>query len=159
MFSDRSRARVGALAGALALACGILLGGCGGGDSDSNSAATTSKGAKTTTTAAAKPAKPSGTSDRGARRCTKSAFLAALLADVAPQPYTVSEVRCAGDFARSRFVLSNCAAGQASVACGSAKVAAWRLGSKRWRLIAYSDGLSCAGVREKAKDYPSTLCD
>ena len=157
MFSDRSRAQVGALAGALTLACGILFGGCGGGDGDE--AATTSAKAKTTTTAAAKQAKPTGTSDRGARRCTKSAFLAALLADVDPVPYTVSKVRCKGDFARSRFVLENCTAGQASVACGSAKVAAWRLGSKRWRLIAYSDGLSCADVHQKAKDFPSTLCD
>ncbi len=137
---------------ALVLAA-ALVAGCGGGDD----AAQTTSPAPTATATTAKP-KPAGTSDRGARRCTRAAFLAALLADVDPQPFKVDEVRCAGDFGRSRFVNAGCAA-QQGVACDGAKVAAWRLGEKRWRLIAYADGLPCAEVRRKAADFPQSLCD
>lgn len=134
------------------LLAAALLGACGGGDDDP--ASTTPKSTKTAPAAD----KPAVTTDRGARRCTKAAILAALLVDVEPLPYKVNEVRCKGEFARSRFVLANCPAGQASVACGSAKVAAWRRGAKRWRLITVLDGLSCAEVRKKAGDFPSSLC-
>lgn len=137
------------------LLAAALIGACGGGED----AATTTPKATQTAPAAAAAKKPAGTSDRGARRCTRAAILAALLADVDPLPYKVDQVRCRGEFARSRFVLANCAAGQASVACASAKVAAWRRGEKRWRLIAYADGLSCAEVRKKAGDFPSSLCN
>lgn len=138
---------------ALALVLAAALVGCGGDDD----AATTAPKASETATTAAKQAKRTGTSDRGARRCTKAAMLAALLADVEPQAFKVSEVRCEGKFARSRFVNSSCAAGQ-GVACDGAKLAAWRLGAKRWRLIAYADGLSCSEVRKKAGDFPQSLC-
>jgi len=153
MGLDRSRGRLCAVA----LALGALLVGCGGGDDEPapSSKATT---AARTTTAAAKP-KRAGTADRGARRCTKAAILAALLADVDPLPFKVDRVRCDGEFARARFEIASCPAGQASAACTGPKVAAWRLGAKRWRLIAYDDALSCAAVRQKAKEYPSSLCD
>lgn len=152
MFSDRSRAGRGALTGALALVVAFVLAGCGGDDGAKAPSATQA------TTGAAKATKQTGTSDRGARRCSKSALLAALLADVDRVPFTVDEVRCKGKFARSRFEWESCPAGQTSAACGTAKVAAWRLGAKRWKLISYGDGLSCAEVRKKAADYPSALC-
>ena len=100
------------------------------------------------------------TSDRGARRCAKTAFLAALLADVDRLAFDVSEVRCKGSFARTRFVARGCAPGQATkVQCGSAKVGAWRLGAKRWRLIAYKDQLTCGEIRRAAADFPQSLCN
>jgi hypothetical protein len=139
---------------ACALAAVLMLGGCGGGGDDASSGPSTAS-----TPTAAKKQKAKGTADRGARRCTKSALLASLLADVAPVPYKVDKVRCTARFARSRFVLASCTAGQTTVACGSPQVAAWRLGEKRWRLIAYADGLSCAEVRKQAADFPSSLCD
>ena len=131
--------------------------GCGGGDDGATPAPSTSR-QSTTAKAVKAQAKPAGTSDRGARRCTKAAFLAALLADVEPRAFKVDEVRCEGDFARSRFAGVSCAAGQ-GVACDGAKVAAWRLGEKRWRLIAYADSLDCSEVRGKASEFPSALCD
>lgn len=140
---------------AFALVLAAALIGCGGSDDD---AATTPKATQTAPAAAAAQ-KPRGTSDRGARRCSKAAFLAALLADVAPQAFKVDQVRCAGDFGRSRFVNAGCSAQPAGIACDGAKVAAWRLGAKRWRLIAYADGLKCGEVRKKAGDFPSSLCD
>lgn len=135
----------------LLLLAAALLAGCGGDDS----AQTTSPAQATSTTA--KNAK-TGTTDRGARRCTRAAFLGALLADVDPLPFKVDEVRCAGDFGRARFVNAGCAA-QQGVACDGAQVAAWRRGAKRWRLIAYADSLRCAEVRRKAADFPQSLCD
>lgn len=138
---------------ALALVLAAALIGCGGDDD-----AATAPAASQTTPAKAAERTPAGTSDRGARRCTRTAFLAALLADVAPQPFKVDRVRCKGDFARSRFVNAGCAAGQ-GIACDGAKIAAWRLGARRWRLIAYADGLSCSEVRGKAADFPQSLCD
>jgi hypothetical protein len=156
VFSDRSSGWLAALAGALVLAVAAMLAGCGGDDDPS---ATSSSKATSTTPAAAKK-KTADTSDRGARRCTKTAFLAALLADVDRLPFEVSEVRCKGAFARTRFVARGCVPGQATkVPCGSAKVAAWRLGAKRWRLIAYTDKLTCTEVRRSAGDFPQTLCD
>ncbi len=156
MGSDRSCGWLATLAGALVLGAGVLLAGCGGGSSSSGSKTSTS--AQTTTTAAKKPA---GTSDRGARRCTKAAFLAALLADVARLPFTVEGVRCKGAFARTRFVARGCAPGQTAdgIPCGSARVAAWRLGAQRWRLIAYAQDFSCAEIRREAGDFPQSLCD
>ena len=103
---------------------------------------------------------PADTSDRGARRCAKTAFLAALLADVDRLAFDVSEVRCKGSFARTRFVARGCAPGQATkVPCGSARIGAWRLGAKRWRLIAYKDQLSCGEIRRAAADFPQSLCN
>jgi len=155
MFWDRRSGRVAALAGALVLAMAVALAGCGGDDEDT---ATSSRSATTATSTAKQ--KPRGTSDRGARRCTRTAFFAALLADVDRLPFTVERVKCKGDFGRSRFVARGCVPGQATkVPCGSAKVAAWRLGAKRWRLIAFADSLNCEAVRREAADFPQSLCD
>ena len=142
---------------ALVLLLVAALAGCGSSDDDPGSAATTTS-TSTTEAKGATKTQPTGTVDRGARRCTKAAFLGALLADVEPQAFKVDEVKCAGDFARSRFVNAGCAGGQ-GVACDGAKVATWRRGSKRWRLIAYADGVSCSEVRKKAGDFPQSLCD
>jgi hypothetical protein len=130
--------------------------GCGPG----NDAATTTP-RPTQTAPAAAPKKPAAPTDRGARRCTKTAFLAALLTDVAALPIEVDGVRCKGEFARSRFVARGCAPGQTAngITCGTAKVAAWRRGAKRWRLITYADALTCTEVRGKAADLPQSLCD
>jgi hypothetical protein len=158
MGSDRSCGWLAAPTGALVLAVGVLLVGCGGGGDDSSSKTAPATATRTAQAAAKKPA---GTSDRGARRCTRTAFLAALLADVAPLPFRVDRVRCEGKFARSRFVARGCAPGQTAggISCGSAKVAAWRLGAKRWRLITYAGTLTCAEVRREAGDFPQSLCD
>ena len=139
----------------LALALAAALIGCGGGD-DGATPPTSTTSTQTTATSAGK--QPKGTSDRGARRCTKAAFLGALLADVEPRAFKVDAVKCEGEFARSRFVNVDCAAGQ-GVACDGPQIAAWRLGEKRWRLIAYAGSLSCSEVRKKAKQFPSALCD
>jgi hypothetical protein len=157
MGSDRSCGWLAALTGALVLAVGVMLAGCGGGDGAASSS-TTSTSSPSTTTPAKKPA---GTTDRGARRCSRTAILAALLADVARLPFDVDRVRCKGSFARSRFVARGCAPGRTAdgIPCGTAKVGAWRLGAKRWRLIAYADALTCADVRKKAGDFPRSLCD
>jgi hypothetical protein len=154
MGSDRSCGWLAALTGALVLGVGVLLAGCGGGG-PTGSKTSTSSPAKSTASK-----KQAGTTDRGARRCTKTAFLAALLADVDRLAFKVDRVRCQGDFARSRFVARGCPPGQATkVPCASTKVAAWRRGSKRWRLIAFSDGLTCSEVRRSAADFPQALCD
>jgi hypothetical protein len=153
MLSDRSCGPVAALAGALMLAVGVALGGCG--DDPAPRATSTPR---QTQTAPATAKQPAGTSDRGARRCTRTAILAALLADVDQLPFRVSGLRCEGKFARARFAFSNCPAGQTSPACGRAKVAAWRLGSKRWRLITYADALTCTEIRRTAADFPQSLC-
>lgn len=159
MGSDRSCGWLATLTSALVLAVGVMVAGCGGGD-DPASGSKTSTSSPTQTTAAA-PKKPTAPTDRGARRCTRTAILAALLADVDQLPFEVDRVRCKGSFARSRFVARGCAPGQTAngIACGTAKVAAWRLGVKRWRLIAYGDKLACADVRQKAGDFPQSLCD
>ena len=152
MFLDRSSGWLAALAGALALAMAVAVSGCGGGDDPAKTS--------TSTTPAAAKKTPAGASDRGARRCTKTAFLAALLADVDRLAFEVSDVRCKGSFARTRFVARGCAEGQATkVQCGSAKVGAWRLGAKRWRLIAYKDQLTCGEIRRAAADFPQSLCN
>jgi hypothetical protein len=164
MGRDRSCGWLAALTGALVLAVGVVVAGCGGGNSPKSGPVATSASTPTATstqTTPAAPAQSSGPADRGATRCTRTAFLAALLADVAQLPFLVDRVRCQGGFGRSRFVARGCAPGQTAggVACGSAKVAAWRRGAKRWRLIAYADTLSCAAIRAKAKDFPQSLCD
>ncbi len=156
MFSDRSSGWLAALAGALTLAMAVAVSGCGG---DEDPAKTSGSTATATTPAAGKKA-AADTSDRGARRCAKTAFLAALLADVDRLAFDVSDVRCKGSFARTRFVARGCAQGQATkVQCGSAKVGAWRLGAKRWRLIAYKDQLTCGEIRRAAADFPQSLCN
>ncbi len=153
MFSDRSCGWLAALAGVLALAVTGVLSGCGGDDDQAG------KPSSTATSATSATKQPRGTSDRGARGCTRAAFLAALLADVEPLAFKVDQVRCKGEFARTRFVGRGCPQGQATkVPCGSAKVAAWRRGAKRWRLVTYADNLTCAGVRSKAADFPQSLC-
>ena len=140
---------------ALALVLAAALIGCG---SDDDAATTAPKSTPTTATdAAEKQAQPKGTADRGARRCSKAAFLAALLADVEPQAFKVDDVKCDGDFARARFANASCAGGQ-GVACDVPQISAWRLGEKRWRLIAYAGDLSCSEVRKKAKEFPAALC-
>ena len=166
MGRDRSCGWIAALTGALVLAVSVAITGCGGGNSPKPGPVATSAATPTATstsgqTTPATPSQPSGPADRGATRCTRTAFLAALLADVAQLPFLVDRVRCEGAFGRSRFVARGCAAGQTAdgIPCGSAKVAAWRRGAKRWRLIAYNDTLSCAAIRAKAKDFPQSLCD
>ncbi len=153
MFSDRTGGWLAAFAGALTLGVAVMVSGCGGGEDPAKTSSSTA------TTAAAKKT-PAGTSDRGARRCAKTAFLAALLADVDRLAFDVSEVRCKGSFARTRFVARGCAQGQATkVPCGSARVGAWRLGAKRWRLITYKDRLTCGEIRRSAADFPQSLCN
>lgn len=140
---------------ALAVLLAAALAACG--DSDDDGAGTTATAARTATAA---QTTPSGATDRGARRCSRAAFLAALLADVARAPFRVDRVRCRGDYARTRFRNAACGAGQGStIACDRAQVAAWQLGERRWRLIAYMPSLSCTEVRKRIADYPSDLCD
>jgi hypothetical protein len=156
MGSDRSCGWFAALAGALVLAVGVMLAGCGGADDPASRSKTPESNPAQTTPATAK--EPAGTTDRGARRCTRTAILAALLADVDQLPFKVDRVRCKGEFARSRFAYSSCPAGKAGPACDRAKVAVWRRGAKRWRLITYAVTLTCAEIRRAAADFPQSLC-
>jgi hypothetical protein len=134
-----------------------LLIGCGG-DGDGGAATTTSTTTRTAAAGAGKQA--TGTVDSGARRCTRTAFLAGLLADVALLPFKIETLKCKGEFARTRFVPRGCAPGQTAdgIPCGSTGVAVWRRGARRWRLIAYSKSLSCAEIRKQAGDFPQSLC-
>jgi hypothetical protein len=155
MFSDRSCGWLAVPAAALALA----LGGCGGAGGGDLAGTSPAGPASTRTTRSVSGQPRARTADRGARRCTRAAFLAALLADVDRLAFKVDRVRCEGGFARVRFVLSSCPAqAPPSVGCDRAKVAAWRLGSERWRLITYADALTCAEIRRSAKEFPSALC-
>jgi hypothetical protein len=98
--------------------------------------------------------------DPALRRCTTKAFLAALRADVDRLPFRVEQMRCAGGFATTRFVVSDCLPEQTTnrSACERTRVAAWRRDATRWRLITYSQTLDCNVVRDAAPRFPAALC-
>jgi hypothetical protein len=98
--------------------------------------------------------------DPALRRCTTTALLAALRADVDKRPFRIEDKHCAGGFARTRFVVSDCRPGQTSnrSGCERRRVAAWRRDATRWRLITYSEALDCNVVRDAAPRFPAALC-
>jgi hypothetical protein len=98
--------------------------------------------------------------DQALRRCTQAAFLHALGDDVDQKRFRVLSRRCVGDYAATRFLGSDCRAGQtASVyGCERIRVAAWRRGPARWQLITYRPRLDCTELRAAAPRFPQSLC-
>jgi hypothetical protein len=98
--------------------------------------------------------------DEALRRCTQAAFLHALADDVDQKRFRVLSRRCVGDYAATRFLGSDCKAGQtASVyGCERIRVAAWRRGPARWQLITYRPRLDCSELRAAAPRFPQSLC-
>lgn len=94
------------------------------------------------------------------RRCTRSAFLQALRTDVDKVRFVVDALRCRGNFARTRFTVTECLPEQTGDrrGCRRTRVAAWRRDATRWRLITYSEQLDCSVVRAAAPRFPAPLC-
>jgi hypothetical protein len=156
-----------------------LLAGCGKDDAPASPAApagtatvpttpgttiTTAITTTTTTPARTATAPPAGTPQSVTptlTRCSTPAFLVALRADVDQLPFRVEQSRCTHRYARTRFVIAQCLPEQPQPrgACERTKVAAWRLGAKRWQLITYADHLDCAEIRRSEPAFPGSLCD
>jgi hypothetical protein len=99
--------------------------------------------------------------DPALRRCTDRAFATALRDDVDdPHPIRVESRRCTAGFARTRFVINACKPGFRGerFSCERVRIAAWRLGPDRWRLILYRPKLDCTETQAAAPGFPSALC-
>jgi hypothetical protein len=98
--------------------------------------------------------------DPALRRCTTTAFLAALRADVDKVRFRIDRIRCSGGFARTRFAFVDCLPGQTGDrrGCERTREAAWRRDSQRWRLITFEQKLDCPVIQAAAPTYPAALC-
>ena len=98
--------------------------------------------------------------DPALRRCSSRAFVAALRKDVDRLPFVIDRMRCRGNFASTRYTVSDCLPEQTErrSACERTRVAAWRRDATRWRLITYASTLDCVVVRAAAPRFPTALC-
>jgi hypothetical protein len=74
------------------------------------------------------------------RRCSSRAFVTALREDVDQLRFVIDRMRCRGNFASTRYTVSDCQPEQTErpSACERTRLGAWRRDVTRWRLITYA---------------------